>query len=218
MSNTDLQSYEAQLAQEAEKVKATLGAPSTNKVSTKGKMFTLPDGTTNPGPMSCVILDYNSFNSWYKGVYDPSDPKPPVCWALNKIVTDLTPSTNCPEPQAERCEPCAKNQFGSEGRGKACKNRRRLLIAPVTATPETKPMVLEVSPAAIRVFDNFVLQTTKELGVMPIQVIVDIGFDASKAYPSLTFENARLHSALETMMSLRAAGQEILALEPTPEA
>ena len=213
----EMQSFEAQLAEEAAKIKQTLGAPASAKISTKGKMFTLPDGTTNPGPMSCVILDYISFNNWYEGVYDAANPKPPVCWAFNRIVADLSPSAECPKPQAESCDPCPKNQFGSAGRGKACKNIRRLLVAPVTATVDSKPMTLEVSPSAIRVFDNFVLQTTKELGSMPIQVIVDIGFDASKAYPSLTFENAKLHSNLETMMHLREVGQHILLMEPTPE-
>ena len=214
---TTMQSYEAQLAAEAAKVKETLGAPITTKISTKGKMFTLPDGNTNPGPMSCVVLDYLSFNNWYEGVYDSANPKPPVCWAFNRIPADLAPSATSPKPQNADCEGCPKNQFGSAGRGKACKNIRRLLIAPVDATEDTKPMTLEVSPSAIRVFDNYVLETANQMGAMPIQVITEIGFDASKSYPSLTFGNPRLHSNLEVLMHLREAGQPALLLEPSVE-
>lgn len=212
--NTALANYEEQLMQEMQSVKASLSQPSSNKISTKGKMFTLPDGTTNPGPMQCVILDWISFNSYYEGVYDPQNPQAPVCWALNKVLDELGPSPNCPTPQAESCKACPKDQFGSSGRGKACKNVRRLIVAAPDATLDSPVMALEVSPGAIRAFDNYALDVQRTLNTLPIKVITSIGFDPNKSYPSLTFTDPQLHDKLGVMMELRNKSQHLLEREP----
>ena len=211
---TALTNYEEQLMKEMANVKASLSQPSSNKISTKGKMFTLPDGTTNPGPMQCIILDWISYNSYYEGVYDPANPQAPVCWALNKVLDDLQPSPNCPTPQAESCKACPKDKFGSHGKGKACKNVRRLIVVAPDATIESNAMTLEVSPGAIRTFDNYALGVQRTLNTLPIRVITSIGFDANKAYPSLTFENPQLHENLSVMMQLREKFQHLLEREP----
>lgn len=48
----------------------------------------------------------------------------PDCWSLDA----LRPETAAFPSQCARCAICAKNQYGSKGRGKACKNLRRLLL------------------------------------------------------------------------------------------
>lgn len=214
--STALQNYEKQLMEEAQGIRATLSQPSSNKISTKGKMFTLPDGTTNPGPLHCVILDWITFNSYYEGTYDPANPAAPVCWALDRVIEDLTPSEACPSKQAEECKSCPKDQFGSAGRGKACKNMRRLIVAAPDATAESTVMTLEVSPTAIRAFDNYVMDIHRTLNTMPVRVVTAIGFDANKAYPSLTFSDPVLHDNLGVMMQLRDANQHVLTREPEP--
>ena len=210
-----LQDYERQLMEEAEAIKQTLSQPTANKISTRGKMFTLPDGTTNPGPMQCVILDWISFNSFYEGVYDQANPASPVCWAIDRVVENLKPSEACPKPQFEQCAGCPQDQYGSgQGKGKACKNTRRLIIAPVDATLETPLMTLEVSPSAIRVFDTYVRLIQRTMSTLPIRVITSIGFDPTKSYPSLTFSDPALHDNLAVMMELRNKGQDLLTAEP----
>jgi len=56
---------------------------------------------------------------------------PPDCWSRDGIAPDQTAQL----PQNEKCGPCEKNQWGSDvkkdgtmGRGKACKEIRRLFI------------------------------------------------------------------------------------------
>ena len=213
-TETALVDYEAQLAEEAAHVRDTIAAPSGNKISTKGKMFSLPDGSSNAGPMQVVVLDYTSFNSYYPGTYDPQNPASPDCWALNRVIDDLAPSPNAPKPQAESCAACPHNQFGSSGRGKACKNTRRLVVTAPNATEKTLPMTLEVSPGAIKVFDAYVEDISKTHHSMPVRVITEVSFDPNKAFPSLVFKDLGLHPNLGAMMGMRERAQSVLMKEP----
>ena len=211
--------YEKQLKEEAAHLKETLSAPSSNKISTKGKLFTLPDGSTNNGPLECVILDYLSYNSWYPGAYDPQNLSAPSCWAIGRVVADLAPSEHAPDKQGTTCDengdcPQAKWNSAAVGKGKACKNIRRLIIVPPGANADTEPMTLEVSPGAIRAFDAYVTKVNQQYGSLPIRVVTSIGFDANKTYPSLTFSNPQPHDNLELMMALRQRGQDTLHKEP----
>lgn len=89
------------------------------------------DGSRVPGnKMDVIILDSIYENTFYKGRFDPDNPSPPVCFALGRGGTELAPHENCEEPQSDICEECPMNEFGSSdtGRGKACKNSRRLAV------------------------------------------------------------------------------------------
>lgn len=214
--------YRAKLADRAKTVQQEITAAPTNVIRTKGRVFTMPDGTTNPGPLSCVIIDFLAFNSLFKGIYNPQVPQPPICWAVGRADI-LTPSTNAPEPQNSGgdCAACPKNQWGSApngGKGKACKNQYKLALIPadLKSPDPSKLYTLNVSPTGIKVFSAFVRRITKSLGdeALPIRVVTEITFDPAQSYPSLQFKEVGLNPNLGAALELYDDARAMLEREP----
>lgn len=206
---------QAEIKAELEAASKTVDPPSNFKISTKGKQFTLPDGTSSRGPMAAVILDYRTVHNYYKGSYDPSKPEAPSCFAISKVVEGMKPSDNAADPQSEQCHDCAFNQWKSAptGNGKACKNIRRLALVPPNADKDTRPMIIDVSPTALKHFDGFINKLTK-MGMIPAQVIANIDF-ADSDFPQLTFAVGEAHGNEKLMWKLREDAQELLNKEPS---
>jgi hypothetical protein len=55
-----------------------------------------------------------------------------VCYAFGRDEDEMQPHEAVEEKESEECSSCPQNEWGSanEGRGKACKNRRRLAVIP----------------------------------------------------------------------------------------
>lgn len=212
----EIRSIQDELKKELSSLKERVDPPSGFMISTKGKTFTLPNGESNPGPMTCVILDWITANTYFEGIYNPQDIKPPACFAMGRNVSELTPSDNAPKPQHDACKGCPQNEWGSAGggsKGKACKNTRRLLIVPIKADETTQPWVIKVSPTGIKHFDKYV-STLADHGMHPIEAATEISFEASEAFPTLRFKLLEKHDKVELMWLLKEAGQEILLQEP----
>lgn len=173
---------------ELDQVRNSTPTPSTNSISTKGKVFTFPDGQTNPGPLQIVVLDWRNFNRYYTKPYDPQNPAPPDCFAIAKDLNDLAPHEEAQDPQASDCASCPMNEFGSapNGRGKACRNTVRLAIAPTNADETCEPWLLNVAPTSLKAWTSFVSQL-HAIGKLPIQAIAEVGFKQEAAFPQLTF-------------------------------
>lgn len=226
-SKKDVLNVQEALRKELDTLKDRVDPPSGFMISTKGKMFNLPDGSADAGPLTCVILDWVTANSYFEGLYNAKDPQPPVCWAIAENPSLAAPSKNCPKPQHDRCvgdaehKGCPKNEWGSDpqgGKGKACKNTRKLLITRADAKDEKAPQwVIAVSPTGLKYFDKYV-NTLADMGVHPMELVTEISFDPSEAFPSLRFEAKAKHDNLTVMWRLKELGQEILHQEPKIEA
>lgn len=102
-----------------------------------GQFFSLKNGNLsfNDSPlpndeMICVIMDSVLENTFYEGEYDPDDRQPPLCYAFGRDEDTMAPYKDVDNPECSACAECEQNQWGTaaKGRGKACKNRRRLAI------------------------------------------------------------------------------------------
>jgi len=120
--------------------------------------FQLPDESV-VASFEGILLDYNRINAYWKIPYDQSGGgTPPDCFSLDGI----TPAESC-ERQSDRCFTCplgGKEAFGSEvkkdgtkGRGKACKNMKRLHIL---FPNRQEPSRLTLPPSNMKVFDVWV--------------------------------------------------------------
>lgn len=217
-SSKAVQSLQEQLKKELAGLKETVEPPSGFTISTKGKIFTLPDGRSDKGPLLCIILDWVTANIYFEGLYNPQEVKPPSCWAMSRVVEGIAPSPNAPKPQSELCSTCPQNEWGSKpgSKGKACKNTRRLLIARADSQDKNDPVyVLSVSPTGLKHFDKYI-NTLADNKIHPTEVITEISFDESEAFPTLRFSvnRAGKHDKLELMMGLRESGKTILMQEP----
>lgn len=105
--------------------------------SVKGGMLQF-DGAPLPGNQAAVVIvDSILENVYYEGNYDPDAPQAPSCFAFGRDDDEMEPHESVDKtPEFERqhdtCSGCPMNVFGSAvvGRGKACRNTRRLALIP----------------------------------------------------------------------------------------
>jgi len=208
-----LAEYREALRQELATLHTRIAPPAGNRISLRGRVFTMPDGSTNPGPIGAVILDFRNHHSYWNTPYNPNQLTDPVCFALSREFGDLAPSADATTPQAEHCAVCPRNVFGSapNGKAKSCKNTRRLAIVPPDATLETAPMLLDASPTAISAFESYLLELATE-GKMPVEVVTHIAFDPASDFPSIRFGKPKplTDKQLGVMIKLREKAQAML--------
>lgn len=214
-TGTDIVNIDAALKAEAAAIAETIGAPSSNVIQTKDKVFKLPDGQIIQGSLDVIIVDYTSKNLFYAKKFNPKKPEGPVCWAINKVIDDMVPSKNAPAIQSKtNCEDCALNQWGSDGEGKACKNTRALsVLLPTVGDGETL-YTINVSPTGIKAFDGFINSITKFYEVAPIQMIAELVFHPEKDWGMLLFQDPRPNEDYATSFSFREEARSMLAVEP----
>lgn len=212
--------YDAQLAEEASKIASRIAAPSGDRIRFTGNTaIVTPDGQHGEA-LDCVIVDFVSTNLLFEGSYDRDNPAPPICFAIGAEPSLLVPSTKSPEPQADTCTVCPNNQFGSAGKGKACKNTRLLALMPVTALDnpdEPAPIwIMSVPPTSLKFFDAYVQSLATRHKTVPIGVITRITLDQSNTFASPRFAVTRPLNGAEfaPFMSRREEATTRLHTEP----
>lgn len=213
-SSSAVISIQEQLKAQAAAMAGRIAPPTGNKIKIgQNKQFTLPDGSVTD-TLDLVIVDFTSKNTFYDGAFDPNNITPPACFAIGPEPKNLVPSANSPAKQCDDCASCPLNQFGSSGKGKACKNSRVLAVLPPEADADTPIWTLEVSPTGIKGFDGFVGNVNRVFGMPPISVVVTVGFNPNETFASLVFSDPRPNENLEAHFARQAEAQELLAVEP----
>lgn len=128
----------------------------------QAQMFKMPD-EEKADKFTGIILDTNNVNAWWKISFDESGGgSPPQCFSNNGI----QPSGLSEDPQAQWCAKCNQNKFGSAGRGKACKNMKRIHIRMPDAY---LPYRLTLPPSNLRPISEYV--TTLSSKGLPYQAV-----------------------------------------------
>lgn len=157
----------------------------------KGKKFSI-DGEKIGTAIRTVILANAFDHSWYNRPYDPSSEEtyPPACFAIDFDDIDMVPHETAPLPQAERCNVCPKNEFKSHpnGKGKACSNRRRLLVALVDQEGRANfgnLGIVNISPTALRGMSKYIkgINTIKKLPLWA--AITTLTFEEESSFPQI---------------------------------
>ena len=123
-----------------------------------GQFFSLKSGILSwqdaPLPnnqMAVVILDSILENVFYEGKYDPDTPQGPTCFAFGRDEKTMSPHKIVIEASNQQCgasglcNGCEMNEFGTAevGRGKACRNTRRLAMIPAGTIENGKFELIE---------------------------------------------------------------------------
>lgn len=114
-------------------------------VSTRGGVLRVGEDEM-PGNRICVlIMDSVMENTYYGRRFDPDNVLPPVCYAIGRDPREMEPHEDMDqsdyfEPQADSCAECPMAEWGSSdtGRGKACQNKRRLIVLPAGVYSKVK--------------------------------------------------------------------------------
>lgn len=110
-------------------------------ISFRGAVMTYAGQPIKGNSQESIILDSIFENAFYGNkAYDPDEKAPPICFALSDDGKDMAPHEKSTDPQSETCKGCKWNEFktalkqdGSQGKGKACKNTRRMILIPASA-------------------------------------------------------------------------------------
>lgn len=143
------------------------------------------DDTPLPGnQMVGIIAAWCLENVFYDGAYDPDQRTPPTCFAFCKNPDekdemgppDIVDNEDVFERQSAECKDCPQNEWGSasQGRGKACSNRRRLAILPGGSY---KPLGRN-GGYDLELIDDAEHFQTADAGYLKLPVMSGKGFDA----------------------------------------
>jgi hypothetical protein len=111
------------------------------------------DDTDNLKEFSAVILHHHTLNAYYKTKYTGGN-NPPDCGSFDGITGEGDPGGDC--------KGCPFNQFGSaisdtpgeeNGKGKACKNRRRIYVL---REGEVFPLLLSLPTGSLKEFTKYI--------------------------------------------------------------
>lgn len=128
----------ATLAAHAKNV-AEAEKPSISAISMRGGVMTW-QGKPVPGNKMTVIVVATSYeNTWYNRRFDANNLTSPACFAQSLTDKDMVPHENSVLKQADVCADCDLHAWGSDpngGRGKACKEIRKLAVIPAYGSVE----------------------------------------------------------------------------------
>lgn len=101
-------------------------------ISFKGGQISYQGNTIKGNELDVVAIDHVFENQYNPEKYDPDNPQPPTCYAFGRDEDELAPHPESADPQHETCKGCPHNEFGTadNGKGKACKNTRRIAVIP----------------------------------------------------------------------------------------
>lgn len=157
----------------------------------KGQMWKFPDESKKEC-FEAVILDHNRANAWWeKSVDESGGNAAPDCFSLD----GLTPDPRSPKKQCENCMVCPRNAFGSDerGRGKACKNTKRVHIL---LDDTDLPHRLTLSPSSLKKFDKYITSLTGKR--LPMQMVrTEFSLKEEKNSDGFTYSEVVLTPVME---------------------
>lgn len=225
----ELANYDEMLANLAKKATAT-EAPSSSKISVKAGILSYNGQAAEGNKLDCIIIASTHTNLFYEEKYDSDNITSPVCYAYSEDPDEfpMVPHPKASKPQADDCESCWANQWGSgKGRGKACKNSRTLAVVPggVTAediaTAEVATLNLPVMTVS-KMWSPYVHKLSALYQRPPLAMVTTVGVKPdAKSQFLITFDDAGpVDKSLIPGLIARAGTVKALlerVYEPNPE-
>jgi len=154
-------------------------------ISLKDRKFKYMDEVLSD-PLQVVVLQTSFDNAYYPEKFDPKNPKPPVCFAVGLDNDKLAPHPSSPEKQHDGlCADCPQNKWGSSGKGKACKNNRRLSVLPYDPKfdpANTEPAILKLGPTSTAPWARYVKKLLAMVNRPFFGVVTALTFDDTVDY------------------------------------
>ena len=150
--------------------------------SEEGEGFRMPEDLMTPGyttnAFQGVILYHHAMNFLFDGEYT-GEKRMPVCWSYD--------GKNGEGKPGRACKGCDKNRFssGENGKGKACRNKRRVYVL---AEGRRLPEMISIPTGSLGYFYRYVTYLV-ERGLRPSQMVtrftVVTGEKDGRRYPQI---------------------------------
>ena len=211
----------AQFAQQAQQAEA---APTGSFITTRSGVLQWQGQAVAGNKLDVVVIDSIYENTYYVDDFDPDNPASPICFAFAHDDNELAPHPNSTAPQHATCKGCPQNEFGSadRGKGKACKNSRRLAMVPASPLDATTIEASEIAFLKLPVtstknWANYVNTLATMDRRPPFAVITTIGAQPDpKTQYKITFVKKELVNDGDVLSALikRHEGQKITPTAP----
>lgn len=194
----ELVNYDEILAQLAKKATKT-EKPSTSSIGVRAGVLSYNGQPVAGNKLDCIIIASTHANLYYEDAFNPNDIKNPVCYAYSEDPdeVEMVPHPKASKPQSDKCSTCPMNQWSSDpkgGRGKACKNTRRLAIIPANTTAEEVPTAelasLALPVMSVNNYSTYVNKLATLFNRPPLAMITTIGTQPDqKSQFKITFDD-----------------------------
>lgn len=187
----------SQAATEAANKYITSVGQSGPRISLRGRRFrlrlpekdaeqVLPEGTELNVVMMGASPEHGVGKVFYMGDYEPDSTAPPDCSSADGVKPDAW----IQDPQNPDCATCPNNAWGSgkRGKGKACRDVKRIYVVPAQNVLDKDIFQIQVPPASLKRLSNYVRELAKH-GVAPQYVATTIYFEDAE-YPIINFKFA----------------------------
>ncbi len=232
-------SFMARLAEEA-KDEAAQERPSVSKISLRGGMLSYQQQPVANNILPAVILVAANRNAYYDKPFDPNNLQNPVCFALGENSDDVimeahenVPPENVGPNSDEKsratpraCDGCKFNDWGSDpkgGRGKACKETRRIVVLPGSAmnsveeAKKAEMAILDIPVTSGKNYSNFVNALAASTKLPPWAVVTNITTERDpKTQFKVLFTPMSIVQSEEIYNALIARREEAVRLALTP--
>lgn len=175
----------AALAAQAKEA-AALERPNLSKISLKSGVITYGGHPVKDNRLPCIIMAASYKNALYKGRYDPNNIVNPNCFSLSEFDDDMVPDAVVTRPEAESCTGCPMREWGSDpggGRGKACKETRRLIVLPASVLEDEDPIkaikegelaIIDIPVMSVKFYSQYINILSDSIGLPAWAVVTDV--------------------------------------------
>lgn len=150
-----------------------------------GIAFEVPgDDSENPDmakEVVGVIVDHHPMNSWWADEYSGGN-APPDCASIDGKTGIFAGTGECLD-----CATCQRNQFGSDGNGKACKNLHRLYVL---REGEPLPVIFNIPPTSLKAFKDYLAKRIVLKGKRAFQVVTKITLKKAQNAGGIAYSQA----------------------------
>ena len=180
-STKQLNTWDDKLAAEAAAAAAIEESASSGGsfISTRGGRFAFNNADVPGNKLQVIVVDHILENHYYADMFDPDNPSSPVCFAFGRQNAEMQPHEDSGMPQCTQCTGCPLNEFGSAamGRGKACKNIRRLALITQDGLEDVDAAMvsyLKIPVTSTKAWSVYVSQLATVLKRPPFAVVTEI--------------------------------------------
>ena len=214
-------SWEDQMAADAKDLMER-ERPALSFMSLKSGVMSIGGEPVPDNELDVIVVAVASEMVYYDTPYDSDVRAAPACYAIGDCRTeDLIPNSEVDSPVAESCVACPNFVWGSDpkgGKGRACKERRRLALLPADGSAEL--CILNIPGTSIKNWSNHVRTIVATTGLSPAAVVTKI-----KVKPHMKNQFEVLFSVVcdvpenlrGTVMAKRQVGMDAI-LQPYPKA
>lgn len=163
--------------------------PTSSYISLRSGMLSYQGQPVPNNKLQVIILDVAVERDYYEGRFDPLNVRSPVCFALTKMGEDEVPHELSVKKQHDNCAECEWNKWGTairdgvKTRGKACQERRRMIIIPAHDMSKMNPdeilaaevATLKTPVTSVRLWGQYVSTVAGLFQRPPFGVITEIG-------------------------------------------